>query len=154
MSVVLWVVLLVVSTLALVGLGLAVFLRWLRRRKRVLTAALVADVRTTGERLTRGPEDALYRGATAGYSQVGGNGVLLLTPQRLLFCKLTGGRIEVRLSEVTGVREARTFRGFTSLGRRHVIVQLRTGAEVGFLVADSAGWLAALRATLAGSDPA
>jgi hypothetical protein len=71
--------------------------------------------------------------------------VIVLTDRHLRFRKLTGGRVEVPLDRVVGVREDKWFRGAYRSGRPNLILQLRDGAEVGFMVADHAGWMAALR---------
>lgn len=70
------------------------FTIWLRRKSRRQRVSLTDEVTAAGETIKRGPESALYRGSAFGYSQVSGNGVILLTDRRLLFRKLTGGRID------------------------------------------------------------
>lgn len=125
-----------------------VVLIWAGRKQGRLKATLSEEALAAGEILQRGPEPALYRGATAGYSKVKGNGVILLTNQRLRFRKLTGGRVEVPLDQVVGIREAKTFLHSYRAGRLNLILQLKNGPEVGFMVADEPGWMSAMRAVL------
>jgi hypothetical protein len=139
----------VLLVLGILGLQVAVWVPlmiWWTRQSRALKAALPAEVQAAGEHLRRGPESAHYRGASAGYSRVKGNGVLVLTDRQLRFRKLTGGRIDVPLKEIVGMREAKRFQGYVS-GQTVLILQLRTGAEVGFIVTDLPGWRAALQET-------
>jgi hypothetical protein len=144
----------VLLVLGILGLQLVVWVPiiiWWKRRTRALKAALPAEALIDGEHLRRGPESANYRGASAGYTRVKGNGVLVLTDRQLHFRKLTGGRIDVPLAEIVGVREARWFQG--SGGQTHLILQLQSGAEVAFIVTDLPGWRAALRDALATAAP-
>jgi hypothetical protein len=119
-----------------------VILRKLRRMPDLLRAELAAS----GETVRRGPEAAVYRGSSApGYSRVGGNGVIALTDRRLLIRTLIGKGANVPLAAIVGVRQntwfLRSYRG----GRKHVIVKLRDGGEVGFLADDPDGWATTLR---------
>jgi hypothetical protein len=152
MSPALWVPLLVVAILGIQAVIWTAFAIWARGRRTKLEASLNEEVLVAGETVRRGPEGALYRGATRGYSQVNGNGVILLTDRHLRFRKLTGGRVEVPLDRVVGVRAAKTFRRAYRSGRPHLILQLRDGAEVGFIVRDTPSWLSALREAAAGES--
>jgi hypothetical protein len=123
-------------------------LLWFRRRTRKWKASLQSEIASSGETLVLGPERGLYGGASFGYPQVRGNGVMVLTDKRLLFRKLTGGIIEIALSDVAGMREDKVFLSSVRAGRIYLILQLKDRAEVGFIVHDHPAWMAALRERL------
>ena len=136
---------LILGILAAVALLVIAALAWYRHRLRSLMRALSAELATTGELVQRGPEPAVYRGGTAGHSRLKGNGLLVLTDRRLLCRKLVGGRVEVPLAAIAGIREATWFLRSATAGHPHLIIQLQDGSEVGFFVSDHPAWLAALR---------
>lgn len=122
----------------------------------LLTFVLTRKARTGREWLSaelrddpaiRGPERAVYRGSTGGYSQVDGNGQLALTRSRLLFRKTVGGAVEVPLAEVTEVRAQKTFRRSVVGDKVHLVVRTHRG-EVGYFVADLDAWIAAISAAV------
>ncbi len=140
------VVLLVVAIL--VGLGLLQAAIWLPivRRLRRLPGRLQAELASSGETVLRGPERGTYRGSTApGYPRAAGTGVVALTDRRLAFRPIVGRAIDVPTSHIEGIRLEKWFLGSMRAGSVHVVLQLRDGGEVGFLVADPGAWSAALR---------
>jgi len=145
----------VARNLLLLVLGIALLqviiwvpvIRWMRKRSAAAEAALEAEISASGERVVRGPEQGEYRGASGGYSQVKGNCRLVLTDRRLAFVKLTGGRVDVPVDQIVGVREEKAFLGSVVGGRTHVIVKTRDGSEVGFFAKDQTAWVSALRPT-------
>lgn len=128
----------ILGGLALILVPLFVFLRGRSRRVTATMAAVLA-----AEPALRGPEKALYRGGTGSYPKVNGNGTIALTERRLLFRILVGTGLDIPVAEITGVREATSFRRSVAGGRVHLIVQTGAG-EVGFFVADNAAWIVAL----------
>ena len=66
---------LIVGILVAVALLVIAFLGWCRHRLRSLMQSLSAELAISGERVQRGPDSAVYRGGTAGYSRVKGNGL-------------------------------------------------------------------------------
>ena len=145
----LWVALLVGAILGLQAIFWIVFAIWFRNKRRALLVSMQHELLASGETAIRGPEGALYAGANRGFPGSSGNGLILLTRQRLVFCKVTGGRIEVPLEQVAAIREATWFRRSYRSGRQHLILQLQDGNEVGFIVADHPGWLDAMRQAVA-----
>lgn len=127
--------------LAFVALAVVPIVIIAKRGSRRIRAELPAML--AGEPALAGPENALYRSGSGPYPKVKGNGVLVLTEQRLVFRILIGRSIDIPLGEITGVREAKTFQGNWSGGRQHLIVQTGAG-EVGFFVEDNAAWIAAI----------
>jgi hypothetical protein len=116
---------------------------WLRRKRRAAAAALATALEA--ETVVHPPEKGFYRGATVpGYPVVKNNGVIALTTRRLVFTTVTGRMIEIPNSEITGVREAKVFKGAVRGGRTHLIVQTRSG-ELGFYVPNVADWINAIR---------
>ena len=141
---ILFVILLVVGILAVQALIWIPIIIALKRKSARLHASL-RDELAAGERAARGPESAVYRGATAGFPMVKGNGVAVLTDRRLIFRKLVGAGLEVPLDRVAGVREDTWFLGGYRNGRMHLILRMQDGNEVGFMFADHPGWMASVR---------
>jgi hypothetical protein len=135
------VILLVVGILAAVLLMLVPILGWARRRSQRIEAELAAEL--AGEPPLIGPEKAMYRGGSGPYPKVKGNGVIVLTDRRLILRMVVGKDVEVPRDEITGARETKRFRGAVVGGYTHLVVATASG-ELGFFVADSAAWLAAL----------
>jgi hypothetical protein len=139
-----FVVLLVLGIAAVQALIWIPIIAWWRRRSRAAKARLAAEIES--ETPIRPPEKGLYRGATApGYPGVNNNGTIALTARRLVFITLTGKLIEIPVSDIVGVREAKVFKSSVRGGRSHLIVQLPSG-EVAFYVASNADWIAAITA--------
>ena len=89
-------------------------------------------------------EKGVYRGATApGYPAVRNNGRIALTRRRLVFVTLTGITITIPLEQITGVGQAKVFKGAGRRGWTHLVVHTATG-DIGFFVPDLDAWLAAL----------
>ncbi len=132
----------------LVALQLAIWvplLLWVRSRSAGMVSRMQAELERSGEQVLRGPERALYRGASAGHTRVKGNGVLVLTRSRLLFHKLVGSTpIEVLVTELVGVRQDKWFLGAYRGGHLHVIAKLVDGSEIGFIVKDPDAWASCL----------
>jgi hypothetical protein len=122
---------------------------WFRRRSRAVAARLASEMES--ELVIRPPERASYRGATApGYPIVKNDGVIALTRRRLLFQTFTGKVVEVPVTEIDGVREAKVFKTAVTAGRQHLLIHTPSG-EVGFYVRDNAAWIASL--TTLGTRP-
>ncbi|MCA9717914.1 MAG: hypothetical protein H6713_33805 [Myxococcales bacterium] len=144
------IVLLVAGILALQVLLWIPIIAWLRRRTRQRLDALAGEL--TGEAIVLGPQAAVYRGSSCGLPRVKGNGVMALTEARLVFVFLTGGRLELPLSTLTGVRDDVWFLRSYHGGRPHVIAQREDG-EVGFIVTAHDDWMHALRERVGAARP-
>ena len=148
------VILLVLGILVAVGLvQAAVWIPVVRRGRRRTSAFLAqfdAEVAASGERVIVAPEQAVYRGCTAHYGQVRGNGTILLTDRRLVFRKLTGGPVEVPTAAILSTRQAASFLSSRVGGQTHLIVETSDPAELGFFVADLPRWEAALASVRSG----
>jgi hypothetical protein len=131
------VVVLVVALVAGLAVIATVLTLWLRSRFRAAAARLAALL--VGEPAIRGPEPGVYRGCTAGYSSVDGNGRIALTAQRLLFQKGVGSLVEVRLADVTEVTIQKVFNRSVVGTRTHLVVHTRLG-DVGYFVNDTQAW--------------
>lgn len=138
--------LMVLGTLAGVILTTAAIWIPVLHHARRLPKLLREELASIGEQLVRGPESAQYRGGTGGFPRVKGLGAIALTRKRLLFQRAIGSRrVEIRVTEVVGVREDKWFRGAFRVGAKHLIVKTLAGAEAGFYVSDLEGWKASLR---------
>jgi hypothetical protein len=134
------IVLLVVGILLAQVLLWIPILYWLKRRLLRVAAALIEEVAAAGERVVRGPDPGLYRGGSGGRSRVKGNGVAVLTDRRLVFRKAIGAAVDVPVADIVAVREAKWFlRSY--VGKMHVVLTLRDGAEVGFILHEHAAWM-------------
>ena len=122
--------------------------RWLRRRARQARHELDAELLT--EPAIRGPEQALYRSGSGPYPRVKGNGYLALTRERLVFRILVGKSVAVPLSEITGLREEKWFRGARTGGHVHLVVETTQG-ELAFFTSDNAAWISAIDSARADS---
>jgi hypothetical protein len=137
------IVLMVVGILVgVAAVNLAVWLPILRKLRRL--PELMRE-ELAGEKIAVGPERAVYRGATSTYGRVKGLGVAALTERRLAFRKAIGKPVDVPVDQIVGVREDRVFLRSVTAGRRHVIVKLSDGTEVGYYFASPEQWLGALR---------
>ncbi|MFD5177023.1 hypothetical protein ACFWM1_14515 [Nocardia sp. NPDC058379] len=142
MSTLWFVVVLVAGILVVLAIVAIPVIVWLRRRGARITEELTREL--PGETVVRGPEKALYRGATApGFPAAKGNGVIALTTTQLHFRPYVGKAFAVPVPEIVSVREARVFQGAVTGGRTHLVVDTRAG-EVGFFVEDNAAWLRAI----------
>jgi Protein of unknown function (DUF3592) len=149
MSTAVFVVVLVAGILAAQLMVWSSILVWFRRRRRVIASRL--DSEMASETIIRSPEPGSYRGATvAGYPIVNNDGMIALTRRRLVFQTLTGKVIEVPVTDIAGVREAKVFKTAAKAGRQHLIIQTSSG-EIGFYVCDNAAWIASL--TTVGARP-
>lgn len=116
---------------------------WFRRRSREAHARLAAAI--AGEKVICPAEKGNYRGSTApGYPMVNNNAVIALTNRQLICITVTGKTIQLPLTSITGVREAKAFKSSVVGGRTHLIVRIPSG-ELGFFVSDNAVWLNAIR---------
>lgn len=134
---------LVLGVLAVVALGLVIGLGPLLRKGKLARRDLEQELQT--EPALRGPESGVYRGTTGStYSKVLGNGRVALTARRIVFVKLTGGRVDVPLDSITDVSTAKTFNRSRVGGNVHLVVHTRHG-DVAYFVRDPDGWVAAIR---------
>ena len=132
----------IVALIVVPGLVLAaVLLRVVRRRARSAGAALAAELEADPPVL--GPEQVVARAVEGEVPPVAGNGVLALTPTRLVFRTSTGAGVDIPIGEVTGVRLAESVDGRSEPGRIHVVVATAAG-ERAFLVADGHRWRKAI----------
>jgi hypothetical protein len=116
---------------------------WARRRDAARRAAGAADLAADPPRY--GPERASYRAGTGGFSQVCGNGQLMITADRLRFRRAGGKYVDVPLADITGLDEAVRWRGEWRNGRAHLIVRTANG-DLGYFVDDIPSWRAAITA--------
>ncbi|OPX21630.1 MAG: hypothetical protein B1H04_06330 [Planctomycetales bacterium 4484_123] len=134
-----------IVAVAVVAVGsLVAFVVGLRRRWGRLKRELTRELQTCGEAVLIGPEAGSFRGARRGYGRIRCDGIICATERRVIFQKLMGSRIEIALSEVTGIREARWFLHRGRVGWLHLILIMRDGNEIGFYVRDNERWKRAL----------
>lgn len=138
------IVLMVVAILVgVAAIQAAIWIPIIRKLHR-LPDQLRDELTGAGERIVRAPERGNYNGATSIYGRVKGMGVIAMTDRRIAFRKAIGKPVDLPVDQIVGVRDDLWFLGAASRGRRHLIVKLQDGVEVGFYVTDHAGWRAAL----------
>lgn len=115
---------------------------WALRR----SAALKQEVEqstSAHERFLVSPQNAGYSGGPRRFGWARGSVVLALTDRRVIFRSLLGGPVEIELADIASVSEAAWYRGMYKAGRRHIVLQLKEGAKVAFMVRDARPWLEA-----------
>ncbi len=142
------------ATQALIWIPLIIWLRLGYRAARNRLSSQIA-----AETVLRPPEKARYEGATApnyprlrtdrrtGVADARNNGMIALSRRRLVFFTVTRKSIEIPVSEIGGVHEGTVLlrtpaRGGTT---HHLVIELRSGGQVGFYVADNAAWCHAIK---------
>ncbi|GGF32507.1 hypothetical protein GCM10011519_02390 [Marmoricola endophyticus] len=137
---------LVLVLVVLLGLGVVLVQR-LRHQATAAGRALADEL--DGLTVLRGPAPAEYAGGTADVLRERSRGVLVLTPGRLLFRELSGGRLDV---DLTGAEPlvAETYDGMRRPPRGtapapHLVVRSER-ATVGFVVAEPEEWRTAIDA--------
>jgi hypothetical protein len=115
---------------------------WTRRKSQRLALEMTKEFRRSNEAIIIGPTSGLYRGSTAGFGKVKGNGVICLTKNKLIFEKLTGQKIEIDRSEIEDAEVKASFRGKSSFatGGKHLVIRTRDGGLTGFLLKDAEQW--------------
>ena len=135
------IVLLIAVIVSVDVLVFALLLGRSRRRAAALRDALVQS----GEIPSLGPETAVYQGGGAMVSTKT-YGVIALTDRRIIFQQPVGGNIEVPLDQITGLSEGKWFKGNYRSGKTFLILRLRDGQEMGFVVSDHNRWMEELAA--------
>ena len=115
---------------------------WALRRSAALKQELERST-SAHERFLVSPQNAGYSGGPRRFGWVKGSGVLALTDRRVIFRRVFGGPLEIELADIASVSEAAWYRGMYKAGRRHVILHLKEGAKVAFMVRDASPWLEA-----------
>jgi len=118
---------------------------WFRSRTAKSRAAFADEIARTGERVVIAIETANYAGGSRGASNVGGTGQIALTDRRLWFQKLTGGIIEIPISNIAGARVATSWRSRRRGGRQFLILATREQSELAFSLPDTNRWMSALQ---------
>lgn len=95
-----------------------------------------------GKSFVMQPMAALYRGADSRFGHVKGNGVICLTEDALIFEKITGEKILLSRADIAEARVEETFKGKPSFGSggKHLVLRMKDGNRIGFLVRDAASW--------------
>jgi len=146
-SVVGFVVLLVLGIGAIQAAIWAPIIIRFRRRSRAAQQRLSSEL--AAESVIRPPEKASYEGATApNFPRVANSGVIALSKRRLVFITVTGKVIEIPVSEIRGVHDAKVFKRAVRGGKTHLVIEVPAG-EVGFYVSDNAAWRHAIKSVCA-----
>ncbi|HEY1548216.1 MAG TPA: hypothetical protein VGG28_10365, partial [Kofleriaceae bacterium] len=98
------VVMVVGIVVVVAAINLAIWLP-IMRRMNALPQALTDELVAAGDTIVRAPERARYCGNTSERVNVLGIGMLALGTRTLVFKKATGGRVDLPLDQIVGVRE-------------------------------------------------
>lgn len=120
---------------------------WALRRSAALKQE-VEESTSAHERFLVSPQNAGYSGGPSRFGRAKGSGVLALTDRQVIFRRVFGGPLEIELADIASVSEAAWYRGMYKAGRRHVILHLKEGAKVAFMVRDATAWLEAFERAL------
>ena len=123
-------------------------LLWFVRKRAALIDALGKDLILVNETLVLEPVPGHYRGTNQHTFQIVGNCVATLTSRRFIYATITGRREELPLSDIATVSENEWFAGQFWNGRPHLILELKDGRKVGFLLRNHSQMLGALRGLL------
>jgi hypothetical protein len=110
--------------------------------------AIKAEARRSGEMIILGPVRANYQGRNGRFVVAKTIGTLALLDRRLLFKRPIGRDVSIPLAGIAVVSDA-----VTSVSLKHnfgdyVSLDLRSGANVVFLVPDANRWISAIRERL------
>jgi hypothetical protein len=139
-----------ILTVAITAGVLFLLLVWFKRKRAALIKALGKDLILVNETLVFGPVTGLYQGANQPFGFTG-NCVATLTSRRFIYATITGRREELPLSDIATVSENEWFAGKFLDGRLHLILELKDGRKVGFLLRNHSQMLGALRGLLTSS---
>ncbi len=124
------------------------FVVWFRRKRAALIKALGKDLILVDETPAFGPVPGLYCGTNRHTFEFTGNCVATLTSRRFIYATITGRREELSLSDIATVSENEWFARQYWNGRQHLILELKDGRKVGFLLRHHSQMLGALRGLL------
>ncbi len=99
----------------------------------------------------RGPERAYYQRLAGDFSQVSSKGQPALTVTHLTFDSVIGVDVAVPLQDVEQVPKQKIRRFHVGGHDNQLVIATRTG-DIGFLVADPAAWVAAIRCQLPAAE--
>jgi hypothetical protein len=138
-----------ITALMLLGL-IIVFVTYMSWKRKKIIEAFQA-LKLSGLTFIIGPEFASYRGATAQYGRVKCDGVIGLSPDKLIFIPFIGPKKEILTNNICRVDEQKTFLGQFRAGV-HVLVIHEDKADIGFFVKDIATWQNAIEALIPKED--
>lgn len=142
-------ILIIIFVLAVVAALVGLFVVWFNRKTAALIGSMDRDIALTNERAVFGPVKGLYRGTNRNAFEITGNCVAALTSRRFIYETITGRREEIPLEDISPVSENPWFAGQYRNGRQHLILELRDGRKVGFILHNHSEMLIAMRSALA-----
>ncbi|MHB1000382.1 MAG: hypothetical protein ACYC27_14170 [Armatimonadota bacterium] len=98
----------------------------------------------SGENFIIEPESGTFRGSTGRFGVVKSMGVIALTENMIVFKKPFGGEIHLPITDIAEISENVFFMRSYHSGNAHLILKLKDGAFVGFIVKDIKRWVSEL----------
>jgi len=137
-------ILLIAGVMAATLVVAVIVLRRVGSRAEGRADELRGEVEAAGEEWVVPLAGAVYQGGGSPHTRSRGRGVLGLTDRRLVFLPIAGERVSVPRARVSGVRTDERRRDATAAHRNRLVLTLDDGAEMSFLIDDSAAWRHAL----------
>lgn len=104
---------------------------------------IMRDMKFSGETFILGPEKASFRGATAKYGRIKGNGVIGLTSEKVMFIPYIGKHIIIPIQKIKDVSESKRFLGHYL--HRPILILHGTETDAGFFVKNNFRWQNAIK---------
>ena len=118
---------------------------WMARKRAELRESLQQDLAMTPGDMLIPPQKASFRGATERFGKIKNDGAAFLTSKMFVFRPLIGKTvINLEKQEIRSYREDVWFLTARHGNKKHLVLQLKDGTEVGFFVADNEQWKSAL----------
>jgi hypothetical protein len=138
-------ILLILGILAIQGVvWLLIFRRW--RNQEI---QLAEEINSSGETLVIEPEVDFFQGTAKCFVSYKTYGVAALTNRSLIFRKPLGKDLVIQLSDIQKISENTWFAGNYKSGRDFLILKLKNGQEIGFMLKDQDRWVREIRSRMA-----
>ena len=139
----------ILIVLGINGVVWTLVLAGLKRKSKALTESINASCATTGECLVIGPERATYN-IMKGIASVKTMGVIALTNRRLIFKGPMGMNADIPFEQIADQSQNVWFNGNYRNGGEWLILKLKDGQEVAFMVRDIQQWIDAIQSGMHG----
>ena len=129
-----------IIAIALTLAGVVFILMWMRSKLEALVENMRREMRRNREHRKLGPESAQYSGADHTYGMFKGAGVIALSDTMLRFQMITGKMIAISRDQIESFELKKVFRGQCKGGKPHLVLSLKDGNHVGFIVQEPENW--------------
>jgi hypothetical protein len=120
---------------------LLTLLKKLRNKRKKILQEIQLDIQKSGETIIISPEGATFNGADKEYGSVKCNGVIAATEKRIIFKRLMGSAIGIRLDNICKLNKDKWFHGYSRNNLMHFIIELKDENKIAFFVKDCDQWI-------------